>query len=155
MRTNIISRLAVVAATAVLLIGSTAGIAAAAKTKQISNFGSGTCLDLTSYATGTPVTLWPCTGAASQFWVRSDDNLTIRNLVSGMCMDVSSYNTGAVVHMRPCHGGTSQQWQEWINDTISPQGRGDMCMDLKSYADRTPVTLAPCRDFWLSQKWTF
>lgn len=144
---------AMLAATAAVFAGLTVATAGAAEAsvQGIKNVGSRSgCWDLTSYSSGTPVSLYECNGGVSQRWNTPGD-YTIQS-ASGLCMDVSSYTAGAVVHMRPCHFGTSQLWGWDADSRVVSFGNRNMCMDLRSYANRTPVTLAPCSSVD-SQKW--
>ncbi|MET8763191.1 RICIN domain-containing protein [Lentzea sp. NPDC004782] len=119
---------------------------------QLVNVGSvNGCMDLTSYAAGTPVTLYKCNGSVDSQVFEYGDN-SFRSKISRLCMDVSSYTVGAVVHMEVCHGGTSQKWRHADDDTIYSLGNASLCMDLRSYNNGTPLTLEWCGS-QRSQKW--
>ncbi|KJK44212.1 hypothetical protein UK23_30230 [Lentzea aerocolonigenes] len=130
--------------------GSKIGTAAL---QVIKNVGAGNgCMDLTSYAPGTAVTLYQCNSSANSQWFDLLSDGTFRSYGSGLCMDVSSYTVGAVVHMEVCHGGTSQKFDLWGDYTISAAGAPNLCLDLRSYNNGTPVILAICGTQG-SQKW--
>ncbi|MCE7008183.1 RICIN domain-containing protein [Kibdelosporangium philippinense] len=159
---SLVSRgIAVLVATVAVLLGLSGTGSAAAGTQMesagvglIRNIGSGNgCMDLQSYASGTPVTLYRCNSSteSQRFDIKGDG--TIHSFHTGFCMDISSYTAGAVVHMKPCHHGTSQQWNNW-GDTIYSWGNPALCMDLSSYNNGTPVTLAPCGS-QNSQRWAW
>jgi hypothetical protein len=143
--------IAVLAVTAATLVGLS-GTSSAEPVQRIRNVGSGNgCMDISSTASGTPVTLFGCGGVLSQRW-DTPGNSTIRNYLTGECMDVGSYSRGAVVHMRPCNDSLlSQKWGVY-QDTIYALGSINLCMDLRSYNNGTPVILETCGS-QLSQQW--
>ncbi|MGM1064886.1 RICIN domain-containing protein [Saccharothrix sp. Mg75] len=113
------------------------------------------CLDVTSYAGGTPATLYGCYGGVSQTWVR-EDNGTISNLGSGraMCLDVSSYADNSPVHLYPCYNAASQQWTVTASNKVrNVGGGGGICLDVQSYADYSPALIFPCQ-VTQSQVWS-
>ncbi|WP_394619657.1 RICIN domain-containing protein [Lentzea sp. JNUCC 0626] len=158
---KLLAKGAAVVAVALSAMSGLIGTAAANPETQLAsdaqlfiNSGSGDgCMDLTSYAAGTPVSLYRCNLAItrSQVFLTSGDG-TIRSLHNGYCLDLRSYTTGAVVHIQPCHQGASQKRHFWGDRTISPNSSRTLCMDLTSYNNGTPVTLHPCNGA-LSQVW--
>lgn len=124
-------------------------------TGLLRSVGSGNtqCMDVTSYAADTPVTLYPCYNGSSNQWKFVDGR--IENVGSGgMCMDVRSYATHTPVILNYCYGGGGQQWRPRADGTISSVGSGNtQCIDLTSYATGTQVKLYPCYDA-VSQKWS-
>ncbi|MFC5054463.1 RICIN domain-containing protein [Saccharothrix xinjiangensis] len=74
------------------------------------NVGSnGSCLDLSSYASGTPATLYPCYSAPSQQWVLTAAG-KIRNVGGDECLDLQSYATGTPAVVHTCYSTPSQVW---------------------------------------------
>ncbi|GAB3952163.1 hypothetical protein GCM10029976_089880 [Kribbella albertanoniae] len=124
------------------------------------NQGSGNgCLDLGSYANGSPVFLARCNGTVlSQKWTLLDNGL-LRNKGAGNgCLDLTSYQNGGQAVLTTCDGRLSQQWveEQLPNGPIvllRSVGSGDGCLQFASYADRTPATLTRCAEDDPHQIW--
>ncbi|MEU7900777.1 ricin-type beta-trefoil lectin domain protein [Nonomuraea sp. NPDC049152] len=115
--------------------------AAVISPKAIYSVASGRCLDVSSYANGTPIILWDCHGRDSQQFRRVTDG-TIRSIAGNRCLDVSSYAAGTPVVLWDCHGRASQRWEWW--DGVLRSTTGARCLDVRSYAAGTQLILADC-----------
>ncbi|MET8763192.1 RICIN domain-containing protein [Lentzea sp. NPDC004782] len=145
-----------IAAAIVAMVGlSGTSEAAAAGNYTTYNVGSvNGCWDLSSYASGTPLTLYRCHYGRESQKFYDDNGSRIRSYGADQCLDVSSYQPGAVVHLRPCDSThLSQVWAAGSDGTIMPAMAVNMCMDLTSYNDGTPITLYPCVNGNKSQQW--
>lgn len=151
---------AILVGVAMLLATTPAAASANPGDIRLASTGSGLsqCMDLSSYASYTPVTLYPCYGAVSQLWGNfgaQDGIISSSGSGYAQCMDVISYATSTPVSLYPCSGVPSQLWQFNANNTISNIGSGNTkCMDLTSYATYTQVIIYPCGN-QASQKWNF
>ncbi|MBM7773933.1 hypothetical protein JOD54_004137 [Actinokineospora baliensis] len=112
------------------------------------------CLDVGSYATGSPMVIAPCHYRTSQryFYWDVDGSLTATGDYS-KCLDVQTYNDGQSVFLHPCHGGASQSWSIGTNRIYNVGSSYSKCLDLGSYANGSPVVLYRCYEA-NSQKWS-
>ncbi|MGX6607934.1 ricin-type beta-trefoil lectin domain protein [Micromonosporaceae bacterium Da 78-11] len=90
----------------------------------------GKCVDVAgddTGATGAPIQMWDCLGAADQQWTTGPDG-TLRTL--GKCMDVEGYGTAnfSRIHLWDCHGGANQQWQPRPDGSLLNPASG-RCLD--------------------------
>ncbi|MFC9691631.1 RICIN domain-containing protein [Kribbella sp. NPDC056951] len=117
------------------------------------------CLDLGSYASGSPVFLARCNATlVSQKWIPQDNGL-LRNKGAGNgCLDLTSYQNGGQAVLTPCDGRLSQQWvEEQLPGgplvMLRSVGSGDGCLQFAAYTTGTPATLTRCADNDPHQVW--
>jgi hypothetical protein len=62
-------------------------------------------------ASGDPVLIDACTGAATEQWTVNADGTIASVGVPGHCLNAAGLGNGAAVDLRPCDGTTTQTWQ--------------------------------------------
>ncbi|QQQ74097.1 RICIN domain-containing protein [Saccharothrix sp. 6-C] len=132
------------------LIGSAlvggGGLASGAPRQVVfENSGSdGRCLDVTSYAGGTPVTLYGCYGGVSQTWVVERDHQQPRlgaHHVPGRELLRRQLPGAPVPVPRP-----GRQWTVTTGNKVrNVGGGGGVCLDVQSYVDYAPALIFPCQ----------
>ncbi len=108
----------------------------AASTGYITPFydpsGDTACVDVGggSSKAGSPITMWGCSGGASQSW-----KLGRAGRITGIdhqCFDVpdSSATPGTKVQLYPCNGGKNQQWDWKADHTIRSGLASNLCLSV-------------------------
>ncbi|MEV5411203.1 RICIN domain-containing protein [Thermopolyspora sp. NPDC052614] len=115
---------------------------------RLVSLASNQCVDAGRGTDGTPLTLQPCSGAASQRWVFHQDG-TIRSS-SGLCMDVAMANTadGTTIQVANCNNGPAQRFA--IQDGRLQYPAASKCVDAR--ANAASLQLWGCADS-ATQKW--
>jgi len=108
-------------------------------TNQISNQGTGKCLDIADCKTspsGNPVIVYtchtsgpPCDGKSQQ-WIFNSDQTITSGFAPGLCLDIYDFQ-GPNVQAFPCNGGSNQHWH--LNTTDNSLRSADgRCLGLSS-----------------------
>jgi hypothetical protein len=153
-----------------LFVTDTAGVPSVAKMIKLVNpppsGGSritgigGRCLDIKGGAAVNRVDLWmnTCNGSASQNWLYSTTDKSLRSL--GKCMEIAgnTRKAGARVQLNTCNATAAQTWERReIDRTIRSSASPSLCLQPKagSTALQAKVEVATCTTGAVAQQWTW
>jgi hypothetical protein len=121
----------------------------------------GRCIDIQGGAAVNRADLWmnTCnTNAASQNWLYSTSDKSLRSL--GMCMEIANNarKSGTRVQLNSCNGGAGQTWERRDTDrTIRSAASPSLCVQPKggSSALQAKLEVATCVTGSAPQRWTW
>jgi hypothetical protein len=155
-----------------LFVTDTAGVPSVAKILKLergaanppSSVGSpitgigGRCLDIQGGAAVNRADLWmnTCNGSASQNWLYTTSNKSLRSL--NKCMEIAgnTRKTGARVQLNTCNATSAQTWERRDTDkTIRSTASPSLCLQPKagSTALQAKLEVATCTTGSAAQRW--
>jgi hypothetical protein len=120
----------------------------------------GRCLDIQGGAAVNRADLWmnTCNGSASQNWLYTTTDKSLRSL--GKCMEIAgnTRKSGARVQLNTCNATSAQTWDRRETDkTIRSAASPSLCLQPKagSTALQARVEVATCATGSIAQRWTW
>ena len=120
----------------------------------------GRCLDIQGGAAVNRADLWmnTCNGSASQDWLYTTANKSLRSL--GKCMEIAgnTRKSGARVQLNTCNAASAQTWERRETDkTIRSAASPSLCLQPKagSTALQAKLEVATCTTGSIAQQWTW
>jgi hypothetical protein len=122
---------------------------------------SGRCIDIQGGAAVNRADLWmnTCvTGAASQNWLYSTSDKSLRSL--GKCMEIANNarKSGTRVQLNSCNGAAVQTWERRDTDkTIRSAASSSLCLQPKGGSSvlQAKLEVATCTTGSVAQQWTW
>ena len=102
---------------------------------EIHGIGSGRCLDVSSWSSGTQALIYWCHGGTSQQWTYwpASKELTVTSPSGPMCLDARNGGTtaGTAVQIYTCNGTPAQQWTLHGDGSAISNDKSGLVLDVK------------------------